>query len=98
MAKEIIWTARAKREFLVILEYWVKRNMSHSFSIKLNGLVSEQLKVIAEFPEIGRITDISGVYIKFINSYALYYEVKGKVLYVLSIRHMKRNPETLKLK
>lgn len=98
MAKEIVWTNKAKRELKEILEYWIIRNHSNIFSIKLNQLIADQLNLISEFPEIGRTTDIKNVSIKVIHQYLLYYEITDKRIYVLTIRHGSKNPETLKLR
>lgn len=49
MVKQIIWTTKAKNELIDILEYWISKNKSNSFSIKLSKLIEEQLNLIAEF-------------------------------------------------
>ena len=43
MAGEIIWSPQAKSEFIEILEYWVNRNKSNVYSLKINQLIQEQL-------------------------------------------------------
>lgn len=98
MAKKIIWTNKAKRELIDILKYWVERNQSKTFSIKLNNLITEQLQLIAEFPESGKRTDIPNVSLKIIHKYLLYYEMTDEKIYILTIRHGSKNPKTLKLK
>ncbi|SDQ11590.1 Plasmid stabilization system protein ParE [Chryseobacterium soldanellicola] len=98
MAKQIIWTNKAKNELIDILKYWIERNKSNSFSIKLNNLIKEHLDLIAEFSETGRKTDIDNVNIKIIHKYLLYYEVINDKIYVLTIRHGSKDPKTLKLK
>ena len=98
MAGEIIWSPKAKSELIEILEYWVNRNKSNVYSLKINQLIQEQLIFILEFPEIGRKTDIKNVYVKIIRNYLLYYEIEKGNLHVLTIRHGKKNPKTLALK
>jgi toxin YoeB len=98
MAKQIIWTNRAKNELIDILKYWIERNKSNSFSIKLNSLIKEHLQLIAEFPESGRKTDILNVNVKVIHKYLLYYEVINEEIYVLTIQHGSRNLKTLNWK
>jgi len=95
MAKQIIWTNKAKNELVDILKYWIGRNKSNSFSIKLNNLIKEHLELIADFPETGRKTDIENVNVKIIHKYLLYYEVINDRVYVLTIRHGNKNPKTL---
>ena len=98
MAGEIIWSPKAKSELIEILEYWVNRNKSNVYSLKLNQLIQEQLIFILEFPKIDRKTDIKNVYVKIIRDYLLYYEIEKGNLHVLTIRHGKKNPKTLALK
>jgi len=58
MAKRnVIWTRTADIQFVGILEYWVKRNKSNTYSKKLVKLVSERTKQIAEKPFIYKSTD-----------------------------------------
>ena len=98
MAKQIIWSKKAQDELIEILEYWINRNRSNTFSIKLNALIEEQLNLIIEYPRIGRKTDIENVYIKVIHKYLLYYEFVDSNLHILTIRHGSKNPKTLKIK
>lgn len=98
MAKQIIWSKKAQTELLEIFEYWINRNKSNVFAVKLNSLIQEQLDLIMEYPKIGRKTDIENVYIKVIHKYLLYYEFVDNNLYILTIRYGGRNPETLRIK
>jgi toxin YoeB len=97
MVGKIIWTIRAKEELFEILEYWNERNGSSSYSVKLNKLILNNLLKLIKRPHSGRPTDIQNVRVKLVNRYFVYYEVIAANIYVLSIRHEKRNPETLDL-
>ena len=98
MAQKIVWTQKAKRELIDILQYWVDRNKSNTFSLKLNSLIESQLNLILEQPKIGRKTDLPNVYIKVIHKYLLYYEFVNDTLYILTIRHGSQNSENIQLK
>ena len=75
MAKrKIIWTKTANLERKEILEYWILRNKSKRFSIKLNYLILQTLEVLRENPTIGRRTNIDNVRVKLIREYLLLYE------------------------
>jgi len=97
MVGKIIWTIRAKEELFEILEYWNERNGSATYSLKLNKLISNTLLKLIKRPLLGRPTDIENVRVKLVNRYFVYYEIIDADLYMLSIRHEKRNPETLDL-
>lgn len=98
MDKQIIWTQKAEYELVDILRYWIDRNKSSTFSVKLNLLIEKELNLVSKFPGIGRPTDVANVRVKVIQNYLLYYEIIDDSLYVLTIRHQSRNPNTLKLR
>ena len=55
MAKKEIWSRKAQSQRKEILAYWIKRNKSKEYSLKLNLLFKEAIKIISIFPEIGLI-------------------------------------------
>ena len=92
MAKrKIIWTKTANLERKEILEYWILRNKSKRFSIKLNYLILQTLEVLRENPTIGRRTNIDNVRVKLIREYLLLYEFSDAELIILSIWDARRN-------
>ena len=92
MAKrKIIWTKTANLERKEILEYWILRNKSKRFSIKLNYLILQSLEVLRENPTIGRRTNIDNVRVKLIREYLLLYEFTDAELIILSIWDARRN-------
>lgn len=95
MSKQIIWSIKAKTELLKVLEYRIERNGSNTFAKKLNELIEEDLKLLSEYPDIGRETDIPAVRVRVIQKYLLYYEFNKEAIFILTFRHQKRNPNTL---
>jgi toxin YoeB len=94
MAKrKITWTKKANSERKEILEYWIDRNKSKTFSIKLNRLIIENLRLIMSKPEIGKKTELENVRIRIIRDYLLIYEMKENEIIVLSIWDGRRNPK-----
>ena len=92
MAKrKIIWTKTPNLERKEILEYWILRNKSKRFSIKLNYLILQTLEVLRENPTIGRRTNIDNVRVKLIREYLLLYEFTDAELIILSIWDARRN-------
>ena len=89
--RKIIWTKTANLERKEILEYWILRNKSKRFSIKLNYLILQTLEVLRENPTIGRRTNIDNVRVKLIREYLLLYEFTDAELIILSIWDARRN-------
>ena len=92
MAKrKIIWTKTANLERKEILEYWILRNKSKRFSVRLNYLILQTLEVLRENPTIGLLTNVNNVRVKLIREYLLMYEFTDSELIVLSIWDTRRN-------
>lgn len=98
MAKKIIWTKKANEERKEILDYWIQRNQSKTYSIKLNKLIVETLTRLSVQPELGRKTDIENVRVKLVRDYLLFYEINKLDLIVLSIWDGRKNELNLKIK
>ena len=92
MAKrKIVWTNTANLERKDILEYWILRNKSKRFSLRLNYLILQTLEVLRENPTIGRRTNVDNVRIKLIRGYLLLYEFTVSELIILSIWDARRD-------
>lgn len=84
--RKVIWTEKANFERKEILEYWLDRNKSKTYSIKLNKLFIDALKRVSEHPTIGRETDFDEhVRLKIVRNYLLFYEYNEKQVKVLSV-------------
>ncbi len=54
MAKrKIIWSTRSRIKLYEILDFYIERNKSKSYSIKLYRLISREVKLLQKYPEIG---------------------------------------------
>lgn len=96
MVKQIIWSKRAQTDRREIFEYWNKRNKSNLYSKKLNKLFLEAVRLIAEYPEIGKLTDNKNVRIKIVKDYFIIYEIdKENYLLILTIWDSRRDPKEL---
>ena len=92
-----MWTKKANFERKEILEYWINRNKSKTYSSKLNILIIETLVQLSENPSVGRKSDFENIHVKIIHSYLLFYEFDSENLKVLSIWDGRRDqPNPLK--
>ena len=73
MAAKVVWSVRAQRERFEILEYWVNRNKSKTYSRKLYQLFRIGLKKVAEMPGSGVPTEDPDIRIKIVRDYLIYY-------------------------
>lgn len=96
MAKRnVIWTRTADVQFVGILEYWVNRNKSNTYSKKLVKLVSERTKYIAQEPLIYKATDFKDVRIASMGNFSIYYKVADKEIIIAAFWDNRQNPEKL---
>jgi toxin YoeB len=99
MAKrKIAWTEKANSERKEILSYWIERNKSKTFSAKLNLLFIEAINQIAEYPTIGRQTDLKNVRVKIVREYLVFYQFDSQFIAILSIWDNRRNEKEFNLK
>ncbi len=73
--RDVIWTRIADIQFVGILEYWVKRNQSNTYSKKLLKLVTERTSQIAEQPFLYKKTDFKDVRVAPLGNFNIYYKV-----------------------
>lgn len=93
--KKVIWSIRAQNDRHDILEYWINRNKSTSYSIKLNNLFKEAEHLIAIHPEIGKHSDIKSIRIKIIRDYLMIYKITEDVVQILTLRDARKDPDEL---
>ncbi len=96
MAKQVIWSLRAQNDKKEILDYWRQRNESNTYSKKLNELFKESIKIILDFPQIGKVTDDTRARIKIVRDYLIIYEETETQIFILTIWDSRQDPDNLK--
>ncbi len=97
MAKRIIWTERADNAFTRILEFYIERNGSKTYSRKLNKEVQVLLSVISKQPRIGTRTEKERFRVLIRGNFKIFYEVSETHIIVHLIWDCRQNPEDIKL-
>ena len=96
MAKRIvIWTKTADIQFVGILEYWVKKNKSTTYSKKLLKLVSKRTNEIAQNPFIYKETDFRNVRVASLGNFSIYYKVFDDEIIINAFWDNRQNPKKL---
>lgn len=96
MARQIIWTTPAERDRKEILSYWLERNGSPIYSLKLFERFRIATRTILSHPFIGRPTDIEGIRVLLVEEYLLFYEVFADSIVVHHVWDARRNLKELK--
>lgn len=96
MAKRtIVWTKTADIQFVGILEYWVKRNKSTSYSKKLIQLVTERTNQIAETPLIYKSTDFKDTRVASLGNFSIYYKIIDNSIVISAFWDNRQDPKQL---
>jgi addiction module RelE/StbE family toxin len=98
MAKQVIWSPRSKRELNEILEYWIQRNKSNSYSKKLTKLFKKAAQLISEHPNMGKLTNDKTARFKVVRDYLMIYEELDNKINVLTIWDGRQDPDKLKVR
>ena len=76
MAKRtVVWTRTADIKFAGILQFWVEKNKSNSYSKKLIGLVSDRTEQIAKKPLLYKSADFKNTRVASMGQFSLYHKV-----------------------
>lgn len=96
MAKRnIVWAKTADIQFAGILEYWVKRNKSTSYSKKLLQLVTKRTKQIAANPFAFKTTDFDDTRVASLGNFSIYYKVSNDKIIITAFWDNRQNPAKL---
>ena len=97
MAKEIVWTETAVRDRLRIYQFWLSHNQSIRYSEKLEILFNESAKLLAEFPEIGPMTDYKDIRVKVVGNHKLFYRLIEDRIEIIRVWDTRQNPADIDL-
>jgi toxin YoeB len=95
MAKRLIWSPRAQNDRKEILKFWQEKNKSNAYSKKLDSRFREAVKIIKDFPHIGKQTDVSNARVKIVKDYLLFYEDTENEIVILTIWDSRQDPGKL---
>jgi plasmid stabilization system protein ParE len=76
MAKrKIVWSNRAKIRLYAFLDFYIVRNKSKTYSIKLQKLISKEVNLLLKQPDVGLKTSEDTTRGLIIGNYIVYYEI-----------------------
>lgn len=93
MVRKLIWSKLSHQHKYSIFRYWNNRNKSKTYSIKLNILFNNAVKLLVDYPNIGERTDYKNVRLKLVRDYWMVYRVTVKNIQILAIWNTNRDPE-----
>jgi len=95
--KQVRWTQKAILDKIRILDYWIERNGTKTYSEKLDLLLDRALNKTAQYPEAGKKTNYKNIRAKIASHYLIFYRIQKDYIEVVRIWDSRRDPENLKL-
>ena len=92
MVKQIIWSKLAQSDRRNILQYWIDRNKSNKYSIRLNQIFVDTVELLSKHPKIGKRTEYLDIRIKIIKDYFLNYRETDTIIEILTIWDSRQDP------
>jgi len=96
--RKIIWSKRATIKLYSILEFFIHRNKSKTYSAKLYAKFNREIKLLLKNPKLGINTTDETIRGLIIESYIIYYEVTDSEIIIHTIWDSRQNPENKKIK
>ena len=97
-SRKIIWSHRAKIKRYEILEFYIDRNKSKTYSVKLNKQFNRGLRLLSKYPNMGLKTDLERIRGLIIDNFILFYEVDKNGIIVHYIWDSRQDPSGLNIK
>jgi plasmid stabilization system protein ParE len=99
MAKrKIVWSKRAKIRLYTILDFYIVRNNSKTYSIKLQKLISKEVNLLLKQPDLGLKTSEDTTRGLIIENYIVYYEITYDRIIIHTIWDSRQNPDNTIIK
>ena len=89
--RKIVWSNRAKIRLYAILDFYIVRNKSKVYSIKLQKLISKEVNLLLKQPDLGLKTSEDTTRGLIIENYIVYYEISGDKIIIHTIWDSRQN-------
>jgi len=94
MAKrKIVWSNRAKIRLYAILDFYIIRNKSKAYSIKLQKIISKEVNLLLKQPDLGMKTSDDSIRGLIIGNYIVYYEITDDKIIIHTLWDSRQNPD-----
>lgn len=96
MAKStVVWTATAVKQRRAILKYWTQKTHSTAYAEKLIKLIKKRVKVIANFPELWKLTSYPDSRISVMGNFSIVYKISDGRVIIIAFWDNRQEPEKL---
>jgi len=93
--RNVVSTKTADVQFVGILEYWVKRNKSTTYSKKLIKRVADRTKQITSSPLIYKKTKFNDTRVASLGTFSIYYKITDSSIIITAFWDNRQDPKQL---
>jgi len=93
--KKIIWTETAARQRRSILEYWIQRNQTPTYSLKLLRLSNEKANLIADNPLIYKAAEFPDTHVAAMGHFSIFYKISDDAIIITAFWDNRQDPKEL---
>jgi len=94
--RTVIWSVTASKQLRHILEFWIKRNGSNTFSLKLLDRIEDNLEQIKKYPKKSPESIFPEVRVAAMNHYSIYYRFTPTSIRIEAFWDNRQDPNQLK--
>lgn len=93
--KKIIWTETAAWQRRSILEYWLERNQSPNYSLRLLRLSNEKVNMIADNPLLYKAAEFPNTRVAAMGHFSLFYKISDDAIIITAFWDNRQDPKEL---
>jgi plasmid stabilization system protein ParE len=93
--RKIIWTETAAKQRRLILEYWLQRNQSNAYPLRLLHLSDEKAKLIAENPLVYKKAEFPETHVAAMGHFSMFYKIKDNEIIITAFWDNRQDPKKL---
>jgi plasmid stabilization system protein ParE len=93
--RKVNWTNTASIQLREVLEFWVRRNKSKTYSLKLLTKIESRINTLIEFPFEYPETSFPEVRVAAMNHYSIFYKVTDDIIIILAFWDNRQDPKKL---
>ena len=93
--RKIVWTETAARQRRFILEYWLQRNQSPNYPIKLLRLSNEKANQVAKSPLIYKAAEFADTRVAAMGHFSLFYKITDEAIIITAFWDNRQDPKKL---
>lgn len=90
---KIDWSHEARLDLFDILDFYIKRNGTTTYSRKINSKINRNIKLLSKNPFLGTQSEYDSVRVLVAGDYQIIYEIFNQLILIIMIWDCRKDPE-----